>query len=84
MDKFILIIVFITQYIKDKFMDKPKQVIPFTQLVSELCSREKGKEQVNAAQMSEILLDLCNIVQENEFDGDNRVINLLKTHKKTK
>ena len=54
--------------------------IPFTQLVSELCSREKKKVQVNAAQMSEIVKILCQLVQENEQPDGNRVIELLRTH----
>ena len=50
----------------------------FTQLVSELCARERGVKQVDAAQMSEVLRHLKDLIAENDYITGNRVIECLK------
>lgn len=61
-------------------MQTPKPYT-FNQLRDELLQAEGGKEQVNAAQMNEVISKMCQLVQ-----GPNgaAIIKLLQTHKPSK
>ena len=63
----------------EKWLNLNKQPpMNFHQLVSELCARERGEKQVNAAQMSEVVRHLKDLIKENESITGNRVIECLR------
>ena len=55
-----------------------KPSMSYTQLVSELCAREGGSRQVDAAQMREVVSNLKKLIEENEGFKGNRVIDTLR------
>lgn len=55
-----------------------KPTMSYSQLVSELCARERGSRQVDAAQMREIVSNLKDLVEENESLTGNRIFDTLR------